>query len=131
MVLVAGASASFAASASDFTGLGYLLLGAYGIGFILIYAFAWRVLARGIGYVGGKLFVHAAVLGFFLTPIAGGDFPLPAGVMLIAGQNQPVALASIVVGILSLWIVAWFVHSKIKPTFDEISREAREHSDRQ
>ncbi|MGH8080042.1 MAG: hypothetical protein ACREP7_05665 [Lysobacter sp.] len=132
MLLSLGAmSASFAAQASDFTGLGYVLIGLYTIGFIVIYTAAWLLIARGIANVGRRLFVHAAVLGFFLTPTAGDGFPFPAGLMLIVDEDRLAAFASIVVGVLLIWGASWFVHAKIKPGFDEISREAREHSERE
>ncbi|MEH6419029.1 hypothetical protein [Pseudomonas sp. CGJS7] len=131
LVLVGGALASFAADASDFGRLAVYLFGAYGIAFILIYAFTWKVVAAGIDYIGGKLFVHAAVLGFFFAPTFGEYFPVPAGLMLVTGEDRQVALTSIVACVLFGWIAAWVLYERAHPAQSVSSPEAGEPSDRQ
>lgn len=126
-VLVFGATASSAAIASDFTGLAYFLLGIYAVGFIAVYAIAWAI-GTSIRYAGGRLLLHAAVLAFFLVPIVGSEFPLPAGLMLLTGTEPAKALACIVVGTLAIWVVAWWWHDTVKPDLADLAEKARERS---
>lgn len=106
VVFLVGATASSSVFASDFTGLAYFLLGMYAVGFIAVYAIAYAI-GTSIRYAGGRLLLHAAVLGFFLVPIVGPGFPLPAGLMLLTGSEPATALACIAVGTLVIWVVAW------------------------
>jgi hypothetical protein len=129
-MFVVGATASTAAIASDFTGLAYFLLGIYAVGFILTYAIAWAI-GTSIRYAGGRLLLHAVVLAFFLVPIVGHEFPLPAGLMLLTGTEPAKALACIAVGTLTLWVVAWWWHDTVKPDLDDLAEQARERSNKE
>lgn len=129
-MFLVGATASPAVFASDFTGLAYVLLGAYAVGFVAVYAVAWAI-GNSIRYAGGRLLLHAAVLGFFLVPIVGHGFPLPAGLMLLTGTEPATALACIAVGTLVIWVVAWRWDDMAKAELAkaELAEQAPERAD--